>query len=237
MSIAARFSAPQAQDRRAGENRTRLKLLSGIAGNSGPKSDAMVLNISATGLLLQASQELSVGQRITVEIPMAGDCAAEVVWCSDNLFGCRFIAPLGKGVLSAAQLRSMPETNEDAEPPMLADYGQAGSPFGTRLARLRRARGLTQTGFAKAVGVSKTTVWKWENGKAKPRRNAISMMLEILNVTRAELMTGPLTNSAEDDQGVAGQANTLTVAIRESKLRVARAAGITPEQVAITLAL
>lgn len=48
--------------------------------------------------------------------------------------------------------------------------------FKEKLAILRKTKGLTQDGFAKAIGVSRQSVYKWESGVSYPE---IPKLLEI----------------------------------------------------------
>ena len=48
--------------------------------------------------------------------------------------------------------------------------------FKEKLVRLRKLKGLTQDEFAKAVGVSRQAVYKWESGQSYPE---VSKLLEI----------------------------------------------------------
>ena len=47
----------------------------------------------------------------------------------------------------------------------------------------RTDKNLTQAEFAKAVGVTKKTVWAWENGKSKPNVNKIEPICSVLGVS------------------------------------------------------
>ena len=51
---------------------------------------------------------------------------------------------------------------------------------GARIARLRKKRGLSQEKFAQLIGVSVTTVNRWENDKVKPQGLSLRA-LETLN--------------------------------------------------------
>lgn len=42
--------------------------------------------------------------------------------------------------------------------------------------------GLTQEELAKKVGVSETTIWKWETGKAEPRFSQVKKICDICQV-------------------------------------------------------
>ncbi len=48
--------------------------------------------------------------------------------------------------------------------------------FKEKLAILRKTKGLTQDGFAKAIGVSRQSVYKWESGVSYPE---VPKLLEI----------------------------------------------------------
>ena len=67
---------------------------------------AIIENISETGLALRTSGALLLGDTVEVELPVAGTVTARVAWAEDELFGCEFAEPIGKGAVSAARLRS-----------------------------------------------------------------------------------------------------------------------------------
>jgi transcriptional regulator with XRE-family HTH domain len=67
--------------------------------------------------------------------------------------------------------------------------------FGTRLAELRKANGLTQADVsdrlaARGCGVIKQTVSHWECGRAQPDPNTICHLADILGVGVGLLMRG-----------------------------------------------
>lgn len=47
----------------------------------------------------------------------------------------------------------------------------------------RANKNLTQSELAKALNVTKKTIWAWEKGKATPRLNKIEPLCKILGVT------------------------------------------------------
>lgn len=53
--------------------------------------------------------------------------------------------------------------------------------------RLRLERGLTQSELGKKLGVTKGTVYTWENGKREPSAAAVEKMCGFFSITRAEL--------------------------------------------------
>ena len=70
------------------------------------QSRAIVCNLSETGLLLQSSTALSVGEELTVHLPEAGAVPAKVVWTREPFYGCEFAQPVSRAAVSAALLKS-----------------------------------------------------------------------------------------------------------------------------------
>ena len=184
MPIAAHFKpTPQSDDPRRNERHTlRLEALGATA--NGESARVTVHNISANGLLIETAAVLDIGETIALELPEAGERIATVSWASEAFYGCQFDRPLGSGELSAAQLRS--DTPADAHAPRPA-LGALDDDFGHRLQRLRKQRGLTLAQIAEQLGVSKPTVWAWEQGRSRPVGNRIDPLAEVLGVSRAEL--------------------------------------------------
>jgi transcriptional regulator with XRE-family HTH domain len=61
-------------------------------------------------------------------------------------------------------------------------------PFGRRLARLRKERGLTQVGIAERVGVVQTIVSDYERGKLRLNAEMVVRFAEALEITTDELL-------------------------------------------------
>lgn len=59
-----------------------------------------------------------------------------------------------------------------------------------RLARLRRAQGLSQEKLAEALGVSRQAVSKWESGQANPDIRYLAAMSRQLGVSADYLLSG-----------------------------------------------
>jgi hypothetical protein len=93
---------PQPRERRSRPRRT-LYLELGSAGG-GPRT--VIRNLSETGLLLETAEPLNLGEEISVELPEAGLVQASVVWTRAPFFGCEFLAPVSRGAVSAALLKS-----------------------------------------------------------------------------------------------------------------------------------
>lgn len=185
MAIAAHFEQSQQSDRTP-RRTLRLEALGATA--AGGAARVLIHNLSTTGLLLKCPLSLAEGEDIQVDLPHAGMTSARVVWASGDMFGCRFDAPISAAALSAAQLRS-PAGAEDLEPvpvPLLVSE----EAFGVRLHRLRKERGLTLSQIGDALGVSKPTVWAWENGRAHPVDTRMDLLAEVLGVSGATLRGG-----------------------------------------------
>lgn len=189
MPISAHFEHVEADQARPRAGRRRLLMEAEGALPSGAGMRVTVHNLSETGLLMQTTEELDIGETIDLALPEVGDARARVVWASDELYGCAFDTPLPPATLSAAQLRSSLENHgrlgPTPTPPAPAAIG--GESLGERLHRLRKLRGFTQSELAARLGVSKPTVWAWEQGRARPIEERLDAIAEALGVTSAEL--------------------------------------------------
>lgn len=175
--------------------RRKLYLEAQGAIQSGGAADVLIHNISATGLLLESQAGLSVDERIEIELPQAGATRARIVWASGQLFGCEFDMPISAATLSAAQLRSAVGHGVEIGPRGEVPFDEA---FGVRLQRLRKARGLTLSQIANELGVSKPTVWAWEQGKARPVESRIGALASVLGVGGDELLSGTHATGLRD---------------------------------------
>lgn len=61
-------------------------------------------------------------------------------------------------------------------------------PFSDRLASLRKQRGLTQEALADLIGVTKTQVYRYENGSSQPTLDVIKHLALALSVTSDQLI-------------------------------------------------
>jgi len=55
--------------------------------------------------------------------------------------------------------------------------------LGSRIAAMRKRKGLTQTAFAKEMGVSNTSANEWEQDVSKPSIDRLPLMADVLGVT------------------------------------------------------
>ncbi|MCP4088217.1 MAG: helix-turn-helix transcriptional regulator [Gammaproteobacteria bacterium] len=60
--------------------------------------------------------------------------------------------------------------------------------FSDRLAALRKQRGLTQEALANLIGITKTQVYRYENGSSQPTLDVIKNLAIALSVTTDQLI-------------------------------------------------
>ena len=115
MQIAAELERPLefGTNRRYAPRRTLT--LGSVLRESG--TPVIIHDLSVTGLSLETSDPLSVGERLLVDLPSRGATCARVVWREGALFGCEFEETVPAAAISAALLRAAPgEPNEGTEP-------------------------------------------------------------------------------------------------------------------------
>ena len=61
-------------------------------------------------------------------------------------------------------------------------------PFSTRLSTLRKQRGLTQEALADLIGITKTQIYRYENGSSQPTLDVIKKLAVTLCVTSDQLV-------------------------------------------------
>ncbi|MFM5884411.1 MAG: helix-turn-helix domain-containing protein [Novosphingobium sp.] len=180
MAVAAHFDTPQSQPGKTRAQRRRLLLETAGESAAGELGAVLLHNVSATGLLLETEVALSADETIEVDLPEAGLQTARVVWSDGSFHGCRFDQPISTAALSAIELRAV-------APAPLALPGDGEETFSARLHRLRKERGLTLAAIADQLGVSKPTVWAWEQGRAKPTAGHMTALAEMFALDQAEL--------------------------------------------------
>src|SRR5262245_24767287 len=88
--------------------------------------------------------------------------------------------------------------------------------FGERLRELREKAGLSQSGLAEAAGVPIDSVQNWEQGRIRPRIEALGKLARALGVTVDELLqeggktTGPADKPARGRPRKGGNPGTAT---------------------------
>lgn len=188
---------------------------------SGERTTVLIHNVSASGLLMQTAAALREGEEIDLDLPHAGESRARVVWSNGTLYGCQFDTPLSTAALSAAQLRGAIGEQLDIA---AATTGSDNESFAARLHRMRDEAGLTMAALAEKLGVSKPTIWAWEQGKARPVGHRIAAIAEVFGVAPGELLAG------RDDEGIRDL-------IQRSREQIAQAVGTVPERIRISIEL
>lgn len=202
---------------RASRRQLRLPLHGSKA--AGAEIEALVHNISATGMLVESGAPLEIGEVIEVNLPHSGKTATKVIWTSGRLAGCQFEMPISPATLSAAQLRSV--VGPDAHPAETLPAPAAES-FGVRLQRLRTAKELTQGQLAARLGVSEPSISAWELDKARPKAGRIEALSEALGVEISELLGFD-------------ESENLNELVAKAKAQIAKAAGVDPDKIKFTI--
>lgn len=225
MAIGAQFEDFDSDAVKPRAHRRRLLLKTAGALESGARASVLIHDLSETGLLMESATELEITETIDLELPEAGAVKARVVWASGPLYGCSFERPLTSFELGAAQLRGAADPiNLSAAPKPQGVAAIGGETFGERLNRLRKLRGMTQGDLAARLGVSKPTVWAWEQDRARPIEDRLVPIAEALGVDVAEL---------RPSRTIAG----LPELIARCREQIAEAVETTPEKVKIMIEL
>lgn len=202
---------------RAARRQLRLPLHGSKA--TGAEIEALVHNISATGLLVESEVPFEIGEVIEVNLPHSGKTATRVIWTSGSLAGCQFEMPISPATLSAAQLRSVVGTDAHAPDDQPAPVAES---FGVRLQRLRAAKELTQGQLANQLGVSEPSISAWELDKARPKAGRIEALSVALGVEISEVLGF--------DEG-----ENLRDLVAKAKEQIAKAAGVSPANIKFTI--
>jgi hypothetical protein len=105
--LAELWSEPEPRERRRAARRTLRLEVAGAEGGRGGR--AVIRNLSETGLLVETAEPLQNGDTLSVVLPEAGPATARVIWSRAPYFGCEFAAPVSRGSVSAALLKSPAE--------------------------------------------------------------------------------------------------------------------------------
>lgn len=216
MPIPAHFEDLPIDPRRPRAARRQLRLETEGATASGETARVLIHNVSATGLLIESAVALTEAERIEIALPQVGAVSAHVVWIDADFYGCRFDTPLPAGALGSLELYAR-LTSAPAP-------GEPGDTLPVRIARLRKEQGLTLDALAALLNVSKPTVWAWEQGKARPTPERITALAERLGVAADELRTGR-------------DGDALAAALTQARTIVAKAYGVDPDRVRVSIEL
>jgi hypothetical protein len=144
VALLAEFALPDQSMDAPRDARRRLCLLAGARGVDGDLL-ATVMNLSQTGMLIDAHVALSVGEPLDIELPEAGIVTAHVVWTLGMLSGCEFRQALPRAAVSAAQLLAPPSL------PAGPQVSIVEANLDQRIQRARRVHGLAAMGAFIAV--------------------------------------------------------------------------------------
>ncbi len=97
--------------------------------------------------------------------------------------------------------------------------------FGERLARLRKAAGMTQAGLAGRLGVSMTAICYWEQDRSRPKPERIEALAAALDATPGALLEPARAPASQNFQHLVARA----------RIEIANAAGIAPAKVKIVI--
>jgi len=97
--------------------------------------------------------------------------------------------------------------------------------LGERLARLRRAKGLSKTDLADRLGVTVTSICYWEQGRSRPRLARLHELAALLGTTPTELLS----------RDSAPGSDHLSDLVTRMRAELAHAAGTTPSKIRIVI--
>lgn len=232
MPIHATIEARENIGSQRGTARMRMRIEAPGSLGTGQGTTVVIHNLSTTGMLIETTSDLTIGQRIMVALPEVPDLAATIVWRSEALAGCRFDHPLSRATLSATQLRH--PLPADVDPAVVADPGEL---LPQRLYRLRKERGLSRAALSARTGLSKPSIWAWETGKTIPRRGSLAALADAFGISERELVIGGFAASVSESTDNVGSAEQIQALVDESKERIAALAGVKAANVKITIEL
>jgi hypothetical protein len=102
MQAVARLERLETRNRRSAPRR-KLSLGAVLAGTG---DEAVIHDLSTTGLLIETKADLATFEQLQLDLPEAGQIVATVMWNSGQYFGCEFHKPIPQAAISAALLRN-----------------------------------------------------------------------------------------------------------------------------------
>lgn len=257
METSSRTTQAKADRRKLIAARSALTLAGKLAASEGETSnglDAIIRNISATGVLLETGAKISVGEQVWIGLGAAGRQLASVRWADASLVGCEFAPALSKARLSAALLQGEAPTSRAAPSDTAPSDTAASDPkwvsserkqAGLAIAWARKSRGISQGELASMIGVSTTTVCRWERGHVQPRAKIRALLESHLGELRSA-STGNLANTG-DLENIGDLENTgdqqslpeekVSEVLQACKLKIAALTGLAPEAVNLEMSV
>ena len=110
------------------------------------------------------------------------------------------VKPVSEEALSASfqKLRFPPEETLDS---FQYDDARDAKALGERLRTLRKARGMTARDLADEIGVSYTTIYRWENGERIPDGFNMGKLMNVFGVRLKDIISDIDITSANDNGG------------------------------------
>ncbi|WP_431197738.1 PilZ domain-containing protein [Qipengyuania citrea] len=129
-------------------------------------SNALVLDLSENGCLIEAERRIELGETLQIEFYENPELRykAKIIWGGDALYGCQFFQPIPETIVEEARLWTVPRLIGEAIDGASADQ----LPIAIRAAR--SSAGLSAAELARRAGVSRPTLWSWETGKSRPTK-------------------------------------------------------------------
>lgn len=93
-------------------DRRRTLRLSARVSSSDDWAQAMIGDMSETGLMFETSVDLAIGEIVSVDLPFIGRSDAKIVWKDGNSIGCEFLNPVSQNTISAALLQAPGDVQE-----------------------------------------------------------------------------------------------------------------------------
>ncbi|MGX7952844.1 helix-turn-helix domain-containing protein [Tsuneonella sp. HG249] len=112
-------------------------------------------------------------------------------------------------------------------PAMDAAINDTSSPprtLGDRIYQARQGAGMSLNDLARQVGVSKVTVWSWENDRSRPRSDKLETIARSLGISPSVLHFEKPARRSD-----------VTYVVADCRRRIAKAAGISEHDVAIVV--
>lgn len=187
-----------------------------------------IRSVSQTAIILETEDKMAQGG--TIDLCLVDDVVhrAKVVWVNGLMHGCEFDHPL-----SDTEFQRLPNTFRLGGTALKNEQIDVShkETFGERLRRLRTDRAMSQSHLARQLGVSKVTVWNWEKDSSVPRSQSLEQLAEIFKCSVRELLFGDDASAFPDD----GERGSLRETLDFYKTKIAAVAGVSTEDVAITI--
>lgn len=236
MSIMGRINGRKRTSVVRGELRRKLSLGGAVPTFVGGGMDVRVHYLSTTGMLLETTAPLSVGEPIELLLPEDARCAAMIVWANESIFACQFDRALSTAAISAIKLQSPHEQRVvEAGAEQFRTDDDAEETLGARIKRLRQERGFSMVRLAAGVGVSKPTLWKWETDAVRPRQDTVRALAKMLGVSEMQLLYGSRRQISQRGERVNAALQVAEEVIAASKVGIADIFGVDPSCVRIVI--